>query len=773
MILSKVTKAELIAQIKKLEREITFLDSTKSTSSTKIKLPQDIRLRSFYKNSLNIITVSDIKGRILYVNRIVKGLKRKNVIGSSIYNFVPEENRSFLKKKIATVLKTGKGIEYKITAIGPNKQLSNYSCTITPVIENKKTIALIVDSFDITNETKIKNELTKSEEKFKNLSDSAFEGIFFHKNGKIVQINKAITKLFNCTEKEIMGKSIFQFIAPSYHQMAKEKLKKKDEKIYEMVLLKKNKQPFWAELVAREIEYHNERARVVAIRDITKNKDFQEQIRKSQELYKRLIDASPDGMIIHQNGKLVFANPSALKLMEVPKSYKILEKSIFSFILPEYIDTIKKRIGLIVRKRDVHPIEIQIKTYKKKIKTIEVRSFLTDYNGKSAIQVIFHDQSIQKQLLKEQIRVQIVEESNKDLQKEIEEKKLAQEKVYAQSAKLNAIIESSEHIIWTLDKNACLISFNKNYEKYIEKNYGLKPDVGMSIISGDAIISSPEHNNFWIQKIYNTFQGNSQHFETKLVNKQGNEVWLEIFLNPIKVYKGKPLEISGIAHDISKKKEAEELINQSLQEKEILLKEVHHRVKNNLQLVSSILNLQSSYVKDEKILNVLKDSQNRIKSMSFIHESLYQTKNFSNINFSEYVTELSENLVHSYSNYEDDVMLKLDIQNVFLNLDLAIPCGLIINEILSNALKYAFVEKTEKKELKVEMIIEKDNLILLIGDNGRGLPKEIDFKNTNSLGLQIVTTLVEQLNGTIELDTINKGTNYIVRFKHNQIKNRI
>jgi two-component sensor histidine kinase len=178
-------------------------------------------------------------------------------------------------------------------------------------------------------------------------------------------------------------------------------------------------------------------------------------------------------------------------------------------------------------------------------------------------------------------------------------------------------------------------------------------------------------------------------------------------------------------------------------------------------------------VKDEKILNVLKDSQNRIKSMSFIHESLYQTKNFSNINFTEYVTELSKNLVHSYSNYEGDVKLKLDIQNVFLNLDLAIPCGLIVNEILSNALKYAFKEKTGKEELNIKMIVKGNELVLMIGDNGIGLPKGIDFKNTDSLGLQIVTTLVEQLNGTIELDSAKAGTNYIIKFKHNQIKNRI
>ena len=213
-------------------------------------------------------------------------------------------------------------------------------------------------------------------------------------------------------------------------------------------------------------------------------------------------------------------------------------------------------------------------------------------------------------------------------------------------------------------------------------------------------------------------------------------------------------------------------LKQSLQEKEVLLKEVHHRVKNNLQVISSILNLQSSYVKDPGTLNILKESQNRIKSMAFIHESLYQTKDFSSINFSEYVVNLSQNLLQSYSNSEQEIKLNLDIQNVFLNLDLAIPCGLIINEIVSNALKYAFVDKNTEGEISIKMSLEGENLLLRIGDNGVGLSPHIDFRNTPSLGLQLVVTLTDQLNGTIELDT-KYGTNYTIQFKQNQVKNRI
>jgi PAS domain S-box-containing protein len=333
------------------------------------------------------------------------------------------------------------------------------------------------------------------------------------------------------------------------------------------------------------------------------------------------------------------------------------------------------------------------------------------------------------------------------------------------------VFESSSHIIWTVDKKVCLTSFNKNFKSFLKKHYDVDVRNGMSMVSGDTV-SSDEYNTFWIKRYEEVMKGVPQHFETKLIDKFGGVVWREIFLNPILDESGRVVEVSGIGHDVTEKKFAEEKIKQSLQEKEVLLKEVHHRVKNNLQVISSILNLQSSYVKDEGTLNILKESQNRIKSMAFIHESLYQTKDFSSINFSEYVVNLSQNLIHSYSNFEHEIKLNLDIQNVFLNLDLAIPCGLIINEIVSNALKYAFVETKSGGEISIKMSLDEENLTLVIGDNGIGLPKEIDYRNTQSLGLQLVVTLTDQLNGTIELNTV-KGTVYTIIFKQNQVKNRI
>ncbi|HEY0030351.1 MAG TPA: PAS domain S-box protein [Bacteroidia bacterium] len=756
------------------------------------------------------------------------------------------------------------------------------------------------------------------------------------------------------------------------------------------------------------------------ITDVNAKKQYELELTQSRENYKSLVDYSPDGVFIHIDGKVVFANPSALKLAEMQDMEKALSYSLFDFLLPEYHDEVINRIKKASLGHSQNFIEVKIRAVTGEIKEVETKPILIKFNGQTAILTVVHDITTQKKLIKEQTRAQIAEETNELLEQEITERKVAQlrllesqkytrllinssldmicasdrdgfitefnnaalktfgykpeevlgkhvsilyadpdertritehelyskgsfagevlnikksgvkffaylsasvlrneegsvvgamgvsrdiselkraeqelreseekyraiyeqafigiakvdlrgqfvqvnehlcnilgyskeelcgkkytdiivpedigidyhrillsgehskanfEKRYihkngdivnanvtvstvrnvdgqithfiavfqdisesvkadetlkAQSAKFNAIIESSSHVIWTVDRNICLTTFNENYGRQQRQRYNIDIKVGLSMITGDAI-STNEYNNFWIKKYESTFAGNPQYFETQFFDKEGTESWGEIYLNPIFGKDGQIMEVSGIGHDITEKKKSEEKIRQSLQEKEVLLKEVHHRVKNNLQVISSILNLQSSYVKDEGTLNILKESQNRIKSMAFIHESLYQTKDFSNINFTEYVINLSQNLIHSYSNFDHEIKLNLDIQNVFLNLDLAIPCGLIINEIVSNALKYAFVDDHQGGEITISMKIEGENLVLIIGDNGVGLPKHIDYRNTESLGLQLVVTLTDQLSGKIHLN-LEKGTNYTIIFKQNQVKNRI
>lgn len=219
-----------------------------------------------------------------------------------------------------------------------------------------------------------------------------------------------------------------------------------------------------------------------------------------------------------------------------------------------------------------------------------------------------------------------------------------------------------------------------------------------------------------------------------------------------------------LQNELAERKKAEAQLKISLREKESLLKEIHHRVKNNLQVISSVLRLQSDYVKDAQVLELFKDSQNRIRSMALIHEKLYQSSDLSRINLSEYLTELTGNLMRSYTSGAVPIRLKITSGDVWLNIDTAIPCGLIINELVSNSLKHAFPRPQETNEIEIEIQqTDAEQFTLTVRDNGIGFPETLDFRNTESLGLELVCIFTEQLGGRIELDRSN-GTAFTLTF---------
>jgi two-component sensor histidine kinase len=210
-------------------------------------------------------------------------------------------------------------------------------------------------------------------------------------------------------------------------------------------------------------------------------------------------------------------------------------------------------------------------------------------------------------------------------------------------------------------------------------------------------------------------------------------------------------------------REANKELEKSLKEKEALLKEVHHRVKNNMQIVSSLLRLQSRKIKDKKALNVFQQSQNQIKSMALIHEKLYQSRNFSNIDFGSYIKKMITHLVNIYKEKEVKIKLSIHTEEIYLDINRAIPLGLIINELVTNSLKYAF-SQGEEGEIYVHMTKSPEGKhTLLVGDTGLGIQADKDVFDSETLGIQLVQDLVRQLNGTIELEK-DKGLAFKIVF---------
>ncbi|CAN5540911.1 hypothetical protein BH10CHL1_BH10CHL1_18600 [soil metagenome] len=238
---------------------------------------------------------------------------------------------------------------------------------------------------------------------------------------------------------------------------------------------------------------------------------------------------------------------------------------------------------------------------------------------------------------------------------------------------------------------------------------------------------------------------------------------------------GQPKYLLGFSEDITERKRAEDQIRQSLEEKVVLLQEIHHRVKNNLQVISSLLYLQAGKIQDPQMLSILRDSQNRVKSMALIHEKLYQTKDMAKVDLGEYIQNLASYLFRSYTAHAGAIQLHVQADNVFLSIDTAVPCGLIINELISNALKHAFPDNAAG-EIQIELHMDstlnaqgapEQLFTLVVRDNGVGFPDTVDFQNTASLGLQLVNTLVNQLDGVISLQ-YNNGTEFKIQFPNPQ-----
>lgn len=235
----------------------------------------------------------------------------------------------------------------------------------------------------------------------------------------------------------------------------------------------------------------------------------------------------------------------------------------------------------------------------------------------------------------------------------------------------------------------------------------------------------------------------------------------------------KTTSVENLNREIFRRKCAEEQINASLREKEILLREIYHRNKNNMQVICSILNLQSKYTKDEYVLEIFKEMDNRIKSMSLVHSKLYQAKDLSSINLKDYIVDLAKTLFSAYQIDPNHIVLKLTADDVLVTIDSAVPCGLVINEIISNSLKYAFTEG-RNGEIRIDLYLTGEGEIgLKIADNGIGMPKGFNPKKAKTLGIQIVYGLVEnQLNGKIELNCEN-GAEYLIKFKEQGYTKRV
>jgi len=361
----------------------------------------------------------------------------------------------------------------------------------------------------------------------------------------------------------------------------------------------------------------------------------------------------------------------------------------------------------------------------------------------------------------------------KGIVQDITERKKSEEKIQS----LANLVESSNDAIVTISLDGIINSWNKGAE-YVY-GYSAKEILGKSVS-----ILAPSHLDKETTKLSEMIKQEERihQYETLRLKKDGKIIYVSITLSPVFDIHGKLTAISVIARDITKRKKAEDaLANIEIARK----KEIHHRIKNNLQVISSLLDLQAEKfdnrecIKDSEVMEAFRESQDRVMSIALIHEELHEGGGDNKLHFSPYLEKLVENLFQTYSLGNADINLNMDLEeNIFFDMDIAVPLGIIVNELVSNSLKHAFTGRNKgeiqiklfkKEKAGNELSNDEEELtgkdtryILIVSDDGVCIPEKIDLENSGTLGLQLVRILVDQLDGEIELKR-DRGTEFYIR----------
>lgn len=354
------------------------------------------------------------------------------------------------------------------------------------------------------------------------------------------------------------------------------------------------------------------------------------------------------------------------------------------------------------------------------------------------------------------------------VQQDITERKQAESNLRDLSKRLTLALKSGAIGTWDWDVTANRLTWDdRMYELY-----GITPDQFTNIYEAWASSLHPDDRPLTEAAVQQALTGEKDYEpEFWVQHPDGTVHCLKAYALVERDHAGAPQHMIGINYDITALKQTAEQIQASLKEKEVLLKEIHHRVKNNLGVVDGLLQMQSRRAasqipqgsQNSEVIEILKESQNRIASIALVHEKLYGSNDLANIDFSQYISDLTAHLFASYNVHANQIKLTTHINAISLDIDTAIPCGLIINELVSNALKYAF-PNTQMGEIQVTFQQNQDHILTLtVADNGIGLPQDFNLKQTKTLGMNLVRGLVKQIRGALEIKS-ELGTAAIITF---------
>jgi PAS domain S-box-containing protein len=598
---------------------------------------------------------------------------------------------------------------------------------------------------EVAERIRAEDAMRESEERYRSFVQN-FQGIAYRSNVDLVPI------FFHGAVEEITGYTEADFLAgkPSWNQIVhpedfssiieipskaiREVPNYSGERAYRII--RKDGQVRWVQEFIQNVCDASGKPHLVqgAIYDITKRKEAEEALRESEEKFRTLFENSRDAVYITaRDGRFIDCNQSLLELFgytrEEMKALNVIEL----YVNPEDRRRFQEEIE---QKGSVRDYEVK---FKKKDGT-EMDCLITSSVWKSREGKVLGYQGV--------IR-------------DITEARQAEEALRRSKEFVETVLNSLHDAIAIINvDNLKIVGVNKVFLEQL----GLKEEEVIGRLCHEVTHHrqdpcGPPNDVCPLMETLRT--GKHAVEEHVHYQKDGKKIFVEVATSPI-WEEGRVVQVVHVARDITERKRSDDQIRASLKEKEILLKEIHHRVKNNMQVISSLLNLQSRYTTDEQHLALFRESQNQIRSMALVHEQLYQSKDFGNVDFNEYLQELVNGLIRSFGIHSRRITFNIDVKDVSLGVDSAVPCGLIINELISNSLKYAFPDG-RRGEILIRLQKEDNRFVLTYHDNGVGIPDNIDFENSKTLGMRLINALVDELDGKLTLDRTG-GTTFKIEF---------
>ena len=621
--------------------------------------------------------------------------------------------------------------------------VQSYTDGVRYTEEEKDVLTFIAEQVAMAIERKQTTQaLRKSEKQIRALIEAIPASIYFKDTqGKNLVVNKAFEELVGKNREEIIGKTdkelLPKILAAEYNK-SDDKVFKSGEVYHgeEKHLNQSGEISYFDTIKAPIVAEQGEIVGLVGVsRDITTRKITEEALETSQEQYRDLVEKAGIAILIDDtDGNFQYVNERYAKLFGYSEE-EMRRKSIRDVVFSDDLDMVLRyhknrtqgkkapsryEFRGIKKNGSMIYLEIDAKAIKKGKKIVGTRCYLWDITARIKAEKALKQSEEKYKTIAENIDVGI----------------------YRTTSGANGhFIEANPAIVRMFG--------------YKNKQEFLKVDVS-------KFYRDPEGRNSFQKKMLR--EGFVKNEEVLLKKKNGKPFLGSICAVTVRDEKGKIRYFDGIVEDITDRKDAEEKLKNSLLEKEVLLREIHHRVKNNLQIISSLLNLQSRHVEDEPALDMFQESRNRVRSMALVHEKLYRSNDLAEVDFCEYIQSLGRHLFISYGINSTEIDLNVDVKDVFLDINTSIPCGLIINELVSNSLKHAFSGRARGK-IHVAMRPENNGKFkMVIRDDGVGLPKNLEVTQTKSLGLQLVTMLVEQLQGTLSIEN-KKGTSFEIVFE--------